>query len=150
LPQAEKFLRREMRSGLQPGSCRRSAGLPERVCEGECIDPLACLRDPGEVWKWRNVDAEEFCSGGLTGKADIRDRHLVAMAEATRFLRAEVDFERGQRLRMPMAAPRHAGRLVDLKFVLQVFAHARHNEGMGIARHNLGEAAHPRPAARIL
>src|SRR5216684_6673365 len=116
---------------------------------GEGVDLLARLCDTGEVRKWRDVDAEEFGSGGLAGETDVRDRHLVAVAETTCFLRAEMDFERGQRLRMPMAAPCHARRLVDLKFVLQVLAHARHNERMRIAGYDLGEAAHPCPAACI-
>src|SRR5882762_11201173 len=141
--------RRERRPVLQLASRRRSAGLPERMSAGEGVDLLARLRDSREVAKWRDVDAEEFGSGGLAGETDIRDRHLVAMAETTCFFHAEVDFERGQRLRMPMAAPCRACRLVDLKFVLQVLAHARHNERMRIAGHDLGEAAHPRPAARI-
>src|SRR5260370_10434626 len=139
-----------MRSGLQLASYRRSARVPERVGAGERVDPVARLCDTGEVAKWRDVDAEEFGSGGLTGETDVRDRHLVAMAETTCFLGAEVDFECGQRLRMPMAAPCHARRLVDLKVVLQVFAHAWHNERIGISGHELCEAAHPRPAARIL
>src|SRR5258707_6056424 len=139
-----------MRSGLQLASCRRSARLPERVGAGESVDLWARLRDTGEVRKWRDVDTEEFGSGGLTGETDVRDRHLVAMAETTCFLGAEVDFERRQRLRMPMAAPCHARRLVDLKFVLQVLAHAWHNERMRIAGHDLCEAAHPGPAACIL
>src|SRR5258707_10820093 len=117
---------------------------------GEGVDLKARLRDAGEVRKWRDVDAEEFGSGVLTGETDVRDRHLVAMAETTCFFRAEVGFERGQRLRMPMAAPGHARGLVDLEFVLQILAHARHNERMRIAGHDLGEAAHPRPAACIL
>src|SRR5262245_34553535 len=101
---------------------------------GEGVVRLARLCDAGKVWKWRGVDAEEFGSGGLTGETNVRDRHLVAMAETICFLRAEVGFERGQRLRMPMAAPCHPGRLVDPKFVLQVLAHARYNQRMRIAR----------------
>src|SRR5258707_13233566 len=119
-----------MRSGLQLASCRRSARLPERVGAGESVDLLARLRDTGEVRKWRNVDAEEFGSGGLTGETDVRDRHLVAMAETTCFFRAEEDFECGQRLRMPMAAPCGARKPGDLKFMLQVIPHARPNERM--------------------
>src|SRR5258708_37693029 len=102
-----------MRSGLQLASCRRSARLPERVGAGASVDLLARLRDTGEVRKWRDVDAEEFGSGGLTGETDVRDRHLVAMAETTCFLRAAVDFERGQRLRLPMPGPRDARRRCD-------------------------------------
>src|SRR2546425_9698008 len=117
---------------------------------GEGIDLKARLRNSGEVAKWRDVDAEEFGSGGLAGETDVCDRHLVAMAETTRFCHAEVNFERGQRLRMPMAAPRHARGFVDLELVLQVLAHARHNERMRIAGYDLGETAHPRPAACIL
>src|SRR5260370_40402663 len=112
-----------MRSGLQLAACRRSARLPERVGSGESVDLLARLRDTVEVRKWRDVDAEEFGSGGLTGETDVRDRDLVAMAETACFLGAEVDFERGQRLRMPLAAPCHARRLAGLKFVVQGFPH---------------------------
>src|SRR5215469_8213492 len=71
---------------------RRRSPLLERVGAGERIELLAGLRDAGEVRERRDVDAEELGPGGLAGKADVGERHLVAMAEATCFACAEVNF----------------------------------------------------------
>src|SRR5258707_1546892 len=95
---------------------------------GEGVDLKARLRDTGEVAKWRDVDAEEFGSGVLTGETDVGDRHLVAMAETTCFFRAEVGFDRGHRLRMPMAGTGHALGLGGLNVVLPIIAHAPAHE----------------------
>src|SRR5215813_10469731 len=95
----------------------RCAGLLKGMGAGESVELLASFGDAREVRKRRDVDAEEPGAGGLAREADIGHRYLVAMAEAARFLGAEVDFERGQRPRVPMPAPCHPGRLVDLKFV---------------------------------
>src|SRR5579871_6982730 len=116
----------------------------------ESVDLLTCRRNAGEVRERCGVDAEELRSRCLAGEADIRDRHPVAMTEASRFPRTEMDFERGQRLSVPMSAPRNACRLVDPELVLQIFTDPRYDQRMGIACHDLRQAAHPRPAARIL
>ena len=64
---------------------------------------------------------------GLVREADVgeRDRVAVAIAAGGVF---QVCFEHGQRGRVPMLAPFDARRLIELEFVFQIFAHARHDQ----------------------
>ena len=57
----------------------------------------------------------------------------------------QVRFEPGERGCMPMFAPFDAGRLIELEFVFQIFAHARHDQQVQIAGDDL---CRPRTRAR--
>ena len=81
-----------------------------------------------EIQKRRGVDREEFCSHGLARKADVGERDRVAAAVAAGGGVFQVRFERGERSGVPMLAPFDAGWLIELEFVFQIFAHARHDQ----------------------
>src|SRR5712671_2585096 len=99
------------------------ARLLERMGARKGVDLLACAGDANHLGKRRGVDVEEFRAGDLAREADVGDRHLVAMAETPGLLALKMGFERGERLDVPMAAPGHAGGLVDLELMLEIFAH---------------------------
>ena len=63
----------------------------------------------------------------MAREADIGERDRVAVAIAAGGGVFQVRFERGQRGRVPMPAPFDAGRLIELEFVFQIFAHTRHD-----------------------
>ena len=48
-----------------------------------------------------------------------------------------------------MLAPFDAGRLVELELVLEIFAHPRHDQRMGIAGDDLRQSAHPGAALGV-
>ena len=52
----------------------------------------------------------------------------VAVAIAAGGSVFHVLFERGKRSGVPMLAPFDAGRLIELEFMFQIFAHARHDQ----------------------
>jgi hypothetical protein len=110
------------------GQTRRCTRLFQRVRAGEGVDHRERISDPGEIRKWRGVDRKEFCSRGLAREADVGERDRVAVAIAAGGSVFQVRFERGQRGRVPMLAPFDAGWLIELEFVFQIFAHARHDQ----------------------
>ena len=126
-----KSLRANLAFGLprdQFRSTRRRTRLFQRVREGEGVDRRERIGDPGEIRKRRGVDREEFCSRRLAREADVseRDRVAVAIAAGSGFF--QVRFERSERSRVLILAPFDAGRLIELEFALQIFAHARHDQ----------------------
>ena len=92
--------------------------------------------------------------------AFVANRPLVAMLVTFAFAApAVVSFlwatqedglERFERLADPVVDPLEPRGLVELELVLEILAHPRHQEGMGIAGDDLGKRAHPRPRPRIL
>jgi hypothetical protein len=97
------------------------------------------ISDPGEIRKRRGVDREKFCSRGLAREADVGERDRVAVAIAAGGGVFQVRFERGECSGVPMLAPFDAGRLIELEFVFQIFAHARHDQRVRMAGDDLCE-----------
>jgi hypothetical protein len=71
---------------------------------------------------------KSFAPAAWLARADVseRDRVAVAIAAGSGFF--QVRFERSERSRVLILAPFDAGRLIELEFVLQIFAHARHDQ----------------------
>ncbi len=133
---------------------RRRTGLFQRVRTGEGVDRGERISDPGEIRKRRGVDREEFCSRRLAREADVGESDRVAVAIASGGGVFQVLFERGERGRVPMLAPFDAGGLIELEFVFQIFANARHDQGVFFARDTLrpvqgGGRAYLIPARRL-
>src|SRR5580704_5312677 len=99
-----------------------------RPCER--IDLGERGRDPRERRKWRSIDIEEFCAGRLTGEANVGQRDRVTVAVETGRFVSQIYFERSQRSQVPVLAPLCSRRFVDLEFVLEIFAHPWHDQGM--------------------
>ena len=102
---------------------------------------------------WVGLDiqpTQHFSAGEMGDEADIRDSHLitVAIAPGARVAR-EHGLDSVARGCEPMREPRVARRLRKPELVLEILAHARHNEGMCIHGDHLGERAHPRPGIGI-
>src|SRR5690242_19560612 len=110
------------------------------MCARKSVDGRQRVCDPRKIWKWRGVDVEELGARGLAGETNVRKRDRVAMAIPTRRRCFEMRFQRGERGDVPMLAPLGPGRLVELEFVFQIFAHARHDQRMRIASHNLHQS----------
>jgi hypothetical protein len=98
------------------------------VRAGEGADRGERISDPREIRKRRGVDREEFCSRGLAREADVGERDRVAVAIAAGSSVFQVRLQGGQRDGVPMLAPFDALRLIELKFVFQIFTHARHDQ----------------------
>jgi hypothetical protein len=64
----------------------------------------------------------------LAREADVGERDRVAVAIAAGGGVFQVRFERGQHSGVPMLAPFDTGRLIELEFVFQIFAHAWHDQ----------------------
>src|SRR5689334_10965025 len=90
---------------LSSERCRRSR-LLERMGAREGVDLLARVGDAHEIRERRGVDVEELRAGRLAGDADVRERHLVAVRELAGLLALEVRLEPGERLGVPVPAPR--------------------------------------------
>ncbi len=73
-------------------------------------------------------------------------RVAVAIAVGSRVF--QVRFERSERCRVLITPPFDAGRLIELEFVLQIFAHARHDQLASIAGSDLCESPLARGPAR--
>ena len=102
-----------------------------------------------EIRKRRGVNREEFCSCRLAREADVGERDRVAVAIAAGGGVFKVRFECDERGRVPMLAPFDAGRLIELEFAFQIFAHARHDQRVRIAGDDLCEPpAHARSPGR--
>src|SRR5215472_10383228 len=86
--------------------------------------------DPRKIGKRRGVDVEELGAGGLAGETNVRKRNRVAVAVAARCGTAQMRFQCGERGYEPVLTPLGPCCLVELEFVLQVFAHARHDQRM--------------------
>jgi hypothetical protein len=109
-------------------STRWRTRLFQRVRAGEGVDLRERISNPGEIRKRCRVDQEEPCSRRLARKANVGERDRVAVAIATGGGVFQVLFERGERGRVPVLAPFDAGRLIELEFVFQIFANARHDQ----------------------
>src|SRR5262249_54759796 len=129
---------------------RRRPRLLEWMGARERVDLRQLVGDANEVRERRRVDVEEFRAGRLAGDAGIGERHLVAGGEFAGLLALEVRLEPGERLGVPVPAPRRDGLLVMLELMLEILAHARHDQRMGVRGDELRKAAHPGPAARVL
>ena len=97
-----------------------------RACES--IDCRERICDPRKIWKRRGVDVEELGAGGLAGETNVRERDRIAVAIAAGGGTAQMRFQSGERGNVPMLSPLGPCRLVELEFVLQIFAHARHDQ----------------------
>src|SRR5262249_48207183 len=116
---------------------------------GKRLDLVAALDDAVDGRERRRIDLEEFRARGLARETDVGDADRLAVTEAAGLRALEMRLERRERLGDPVPAPCHAGRLVELELVLEVFAHARDQQRMRIAGDDLGEAAHARPVAGL-
>ena len=119
--------------------CGRRAGLLERMGAGKSIVLGARRSDASDGRVWREIDLEEIRACDLTGKANVRDCDLVALTISAGFL-----FGRRDALPARSAPPgANAGahfmhaRFVDLEFVRQILAHARHDQRMRVAGNDL-------------
>jgi hypothetical protein len=74
------------------------------------------------------VSTEKYFAPAAWLEADVGERDRVAVAIAAGSSVFQVRFERGQRSGVPMLAPFDARRLIELEFVFQIFAHARHDQ----------------------
>src|SRR5262249_45463599 len=123
--------------------CRRRAGLLERMGARECVVFGAGSSDARNRRIRREVDLEETRAGHLAREADIRDRDLITLAIGSGFFfGGQVFLEPAERQPVPMLRPFHDAGFVDLVFLREIFAHARHDQRVGIARNNLGQASH--------
>src|ERR1700746_2505829 len=99
-----------------------------RACESVNGRQRVC--DPRKIGKWRGVDVEELGAGGLAGETNVRERDRVAVAIAARPRATQMCLQSGERGNVPVLTPLGPCRLVELEFVLQIFAHARHDQRM--------------------
>ena len=85
----------------------------------------------------------------MAREADVGERDRVAVAIAAGGGVFKVRFECDERGRVPMLASFDAGRLIELEFAFQIFAHARHDQRVRIAGDDLCESPHTRAAPSI-
>ena len=117
---------------------------------GERIDRLAGFIDAHDRRERCRIDLEEFRTDRLADQANVRDGDNIAVTVATGVTAGgQMRLKRSQRCGNPMTASLHPLRLVELELVLEIFAHAWHNQRMGIARHDLRQTADSRAASRI-
>src|SRR6516225_4326188 len=135
--------------GFSRSCCLWRTGLPQRMRAGEGILAHAKLGDPAYRRKRREVAFEEMSSDRLTRQANISDGDGIPLAVAAGLAAlSEIDFERAQSLADPVLNPFQTGGLVKLELVLQVFAHAWHQQRMRVAGDYLRQPAHARACAR--
>src|ERR1700720_1011868 len=116
---------------------------------GESIVLHACLGDAAHGRKPRQVMLEEIGARGLAYKADVRNADGIALTVTPRLLAAgEIAFECLQGGTDPVMDPFQTRRFVQPEVMLEVFAHARHQERMGVAGDDLRKRAHPGPGPR--
>ena len=101
------------------------------------VDCRQRIRNPRKIRKSRRIDIEEFRAGCLAGETNVGQRDGVAVAIAPGGRPGQVCFESGQRRGVPMLAPFRTRRLVELKFMFQIFAHPWHYQRMRIAGNDL-------------
>ena len=92
---------------------------------------------------------KNFAPAALAREADVGERDRVAVAIVARGGVFQALFECGERGRVPMRAPFDAGRLIELEFVFQIFANARHDQGVRIAGDDSCESSHTCAAPRV-
>src|SRR5436305_8922446 len=110
-------------------AARRRTGLLERVSRRERIDLKTIVDDPRDGRERLEVDLEQPRAHRLADDADVADRRALADAKPPGPLIArQVTFERGQSFAYPMADPLRARRLVELQFVGEIIAYARHHQ----------------------
>ena len=111
-------LRRRRRTGCFSGCARAKASI---------VESELAIRV-----KFENgaVSTEKNFARRLAREADVGERDRVAVAIGSGGGVFQVLFERGERGRVPMLAPFDAGRLIELEFVFQIFANARHDQGV--------------------
>ena len=102
------------------------------------VDCRQRIRNPRKIRESRRIDIKKFCAGGLAGETNVRERDRIAVAIAPGGRACQVRFESGQRSGVPMLAPFRARRLVELKFMFQIFAHPRHDQPRGSRGNNGG------------
>src|ERR1700731_2488328 len=116
---------------------------------GESIVLHACLGDAAHGRKPRQVKLEEIGTRGLAHKADVRNADGIALTVTPRLLAAgEIAFECLQGGTDPVMDPFQTRWFVQPEVMLEVFAHARHQERMGVAGDDLRKRAHPGPGPR--
>ena len=118
---------------------RRRPGLLERVGARECIVLRASLDDALERRKRREIDLEEIRASRLARKADVGDGDRIAVGIAAGRLVLEMGLKRGERGAVPVLRPFRDAGFIELEFMREVLANARHDQRMGIGGDNLGE-----------
>ena len=117
----------------------------------EGVLPQAGVNDARHGRIGREVDLEQSCADRVARQADVGDGDRLAVAVAAGLpVAAQMRLQRRQRLAAPVPDPFEAGGLIELEFLLEVVAHPRHDERMGVAGDDLGERPHAGATARIL
>jgi hypothetical protein len=113
------------------------------VLGGERLDRHAVGIDTARhrIGRWP-ASAEQLGAGQVRSKTDIGDGHAVADAEAAgaRIVRQHL-LDGAAAAVQPVAHPFCTRGLVDPQLLLQIFAHARHDERMRIHRDRLRDRA---------
>src|SRR3981081_2955426 len=86
----------------------------------------------------------------MCDQADIGDGWSIAAAEASGSGVAHQHvLDRATTGIEPVPEPPQAGRLIEMKLLLEIFSHARDDKGMRVHRQHLSEPAYMRPCAQI-
>ena len=128
-------------------AARRAA---QRVRQGERIDLHAGLENSRRGRVGIGVAAAQHLGAGEMGhQADVSDGRRLAVAGIGRYARRARAYPRWRGCRRPANVRAiTSASVVDMKLVLEILAHPRHDERMGIHRHDLGERAPPRVDAQ--
>src|SRR5262245_31851430 len=112
----------------------RRARLLERMRARKRVLLEASIDDASDGRIGHQIHLEQLGPDRVADQADVRDRHAIAMAVAAGLrIAAEMGLKRGERLAKPVADPFEARRLVKLELALEIVAHARYDQGMGVA-----------------
>src|SRR5262249_19245078 len=114
------------------GRRRLRARLPQRMLQRECLDLHAGIERTARsrIRRWVAV-TQHRGADEMRDQADIGDGRLVAAAEApgARVAREHV-LDRATGEIKPMPEPLHSRSLIEMKLLLEIFSHARDDEGM--------------------
>src|SRR6516164_8362866 len=122
----------------------RCARLAQGVGARKSIVLHAGLDDSAHGRERRKVVLKKIRSGGLACQADVGDGDCIALAVTAGFAAAcKISFQRPQGLADPVPNPFEARGFIELELVLEVFAHARYQERMGIAGYDLSKPPYP-------
>ena len=146
---AQAFIRRRKRSSLRPHRLRR-VGLRQRMRFGEGRQRHCRIEDALHHRIGREIALRVDRRRHVADHADVGKRRRVAVTELPcGRVTGQMRLEAFQRLDDPVPGPFLPHGRVQLQLVLQIFSHARRQQGVAFAGDHLCKAAHARTATRI-